>query len=284
MRKQILLLIPAIMSVVGTAFAADNRVTSVDYVDAGLATKQGTIPAANTAGVGAGESVITYTASNGQIGERALFTGGTYSADDADKLITASALNTAFTNLPETPTTKLVCANSPDCTLWTIVDQTAYGMTPFNPDVSIDGTSYCYRSLSGTANDDGACNADTLSYLGATGNKSGKWGVVFPYGDVSGISVCSATTASSMGTIATDAQAATMDAEYAAQAGGGLAASATGQQYCWCKMEKPTVSGSPWVSGLAYGAGFYCAYMCAEWCGSSVQSDADIRGAVFGMN
>ena len=284
MRKQILFLAPVLMSVPFAVVAADNRVTSVDYVDAGLGTKQNTIPAANTAGVGAGESVITYTASNGQIGERALFTGGTYSADDADKLITASALDTAFTNLPETPTTKLVCANSPDCTLWSIVDQTAYGMTPFNPDVSINGTSQCYRSLDGSRNDDGACNADTLSYLGASGNKSGKWGVVFPYGDVSGISVCSGSTASSMGAIATGAQSAILDTEYAAQAGGGAEALATGQTQCWCKMENPTVSGSPWVFRVVYGSTSYCADACARECAKDVLVFADIRGAVFGMN
>ena len=74
---------------------------------------------------------MTYTnvAGGGTIGERGLFTGGTYDAsNDADKLITASALNNTFTNLPTTDTTTLQCANQ-DCTLWTIVDQTAYGET-----------------------------------------------------------------------------------------------------------------------------------------------------------
>ncbi len=61
----------------------------------------------------------------------ALFTGASdYNAsEDADKLITASALKKALT-LPETDTTTLECANPSDgCTLWTIVDQTAYGET-----------------------------------------------------------------------------------------------------------------------------------------------------------
>jgi hypothetical protein len=72
---------------------------------------------------------MTYTATgNGQIGERGLYSDiSSYDATtDGDKLITASALNATFTNLPTTPTTKLECANSPACTLWTIVDQTAY--------------------------------------------------------------------------------------------------------------------------------------------------------------
>lgn len=115
----------------------DKTTTSKPYVDTQIATKQLKIPAANTAGVGAGDSVITYTnvAGGGVIGERALFTGGEYNAStDADKMITASALNNAFTNLPTTDTTTLECANPGTCTLWTIVDQTAYG-------ISGDGTT-----------------------------------------------------------------------------------------------------------------------------------------------
>ena len=195
-------------------------------------------------------------------------------------MITASALNTAFTNLPETPTTKLVCANSPDCTLWSIVDQTAYGMTPFNPDVSIDGTSRCYRPLYGGDNYDGRCNADTLSYLGATGNGSGKWGTVFPYGDVSGISVCSSISGPQY-TAATGAQSAILNTEYAAQAGGGRDALATGQTNCWCKMENPNVSGSPWVFNGDANSALFCAGFCAYVCANHVQDTADMRGAVF---
>ncbi len=120
----------------------DKTTTSKPYVDTQIATKQLKIPAANTAGVGAGDSVITYTnvAGGGVIGERALFTGGEYNAStDADKMITASALNNAFTNLPTTDTTTLECANQSDgCTLWTIVDQTAYGINGDGTTTTID--------------------------------------------------------------------------------------------------------------------------------------------------
>ena len=107
-----------------------KTVASKAYVDTKIETKQLKIPAAGQPNVGAGETVMTYTATgNGQIGERGLYSDiSSYDATtDGDKLITASALNATFTNLPTTPTTKLECANQADgCTLWTIVDQTAY--------------------------------------------------------------------------------------------------------------------------------------------------------------
>ena len=105
-----------------------KTVASKAYVDTKIETKQLKIPAAGQPNVGAGETVMTYTTNgNGEIGERGLYSDiSSYDAStDGDKLITASALNATFTNLPTTPTTKLECANSPACTLWTIVDQTA---------------------------------------------------------------------------------------------------------------------------------------------------------------
>ena len=109
----------------------DKTTTSQPYVYNQIEKTQVKIPAANPSNTNIGSTVVTYTnvAGGGTIGERGLFTGGTYDAsNDADKLITASALNNTFTNLPTTDTTTLQCANQ-DCTLWTIVDQTAYGET-----------------------------------------------------------------------------------------------------------------------------------------------------------
>ena len=132
LKKILLALVFMITATTGVTHAEDDMktVASKAYVDTKIETKQLKIPAANTPGVGAGETVMTYTATgNGQIGERGLYSDiSSYDATtDADKLITASALNATFTNLPTTPTTKLECANQADgCTLWTIVDQTAY--------------------------------------------------------------------------------------------------------------------------------------------------------------
>ncbi len=279
MLKKILL--SSILSIIATnAFAVSSTVTSKDYVDDLVATKQVKIPSAGTAGTPAGETVITYTASNGQIGERALFTGANEydSANDAGKLITASALNNAFTNLPETETTKLTCTDS-NCLLYNIITQTAYGITPFNPDVSINGTGkVCVRSLNNSYNLDtnGACNADTLSYLGALGNGSGKWGVVFPYGDVSGISVCSnlyIAVAGFENRIATDAQNERLNSEYSDQADVGA--------HCWCKLENPVTS--RWVYNGAY-ADEGCLQVCANECAGGLRGSASFREAVFGGN
>ena len=132
LKKILLASIFVITATTNVTHAEDDMktVASKAYVDTKIETKQLKIPAANTPGVGAGETVMTYTATgNGQIGERGLYSDiSSYDATtDGDKLITASALNATFTNLPTTPTTKLECANQADgCTLWTIVDQTAY--------------------------------------------------------------------------------------------------------------------------------------------------------------
>ena len=133
LKKILLALMFVITATTNVTYAEDDMktVASKAYVDTKIETKQLKIPAAGQPNVGAGETVMTYTATgNGQIGERALYSDiSSYDATtDGDKLITASALNATFTNLPTTPTTKLECANESDgCTLWTIVDQTAYG-------------------------------------------------------------------------------------------------------------------------------------------------------------
>ena len=132
LKKILLALIFVITAITNVTHAEDDMktVASKAYVDTKIETKQLKIPAANTPGVGAGETVMTYTTNgDGEIGERGLYSDiSSYDATaDGDKLITASALNATFTNLPTTPTTKLECANQADgCTLWTIVDQTAY--------------------------------------------------------------------------------------------------------------------------------------------------------------
>ena len=134
LKKILLALVFMITATTSVTYAEDDMktVASKAYVDTQIETKQLKIPAAGQPNVGAGETVMTYTSTgNGQIGERGLYSDiSSYDATtDGDKLITASALNATFTNLPTTPTTKLECANQADgCTLWTIVDQTAYAI------------------------------------------------------------------------------------------------------------------------------------------------------------
>ena len=119
--------------------AGENVTTSQNYVDAALELKQATIPAAGASGVGAGNTVMTYTATSGTIGERALYTdASSYDAStDADKMITASALNGAITSMPTTTTTKLTCANAGTCDLWSITDQTAYAGAAANTGIDL---------------------------------------------------------------------------------------------------------------------------------------------------
>lgn len=136
MKKSLMFAIIAGTIITCGAFAVDGdkRTTSQPYVYNRIQEEtQIKIPAANPSNTNIGDTVITYTNvdGGGVIGERELFIGGTYDADnDSGKLITAGALNNTFANLPTTDTTKLVCANQSDgCTLWTITDQTAYGET-----------------------------------------------------------------------------------------------------------------------------------------------------------
>ena len=288
MLKKILL--SSMLSIVATgAFAVSSTVTSKDYVDDLVATKQAKIPAAGATGVGAGETIITYTGASGTIGERGIYNdASSYDATtDADKIITASALNGAVSNISTTETSKLTCYDA-NCTLWSIGTQTAYGMTPidWSARVSINGTGHCDRRLSGLGYvTDDPCSAETLSYIGATDSKSGKWGTVFPYGDVYGKSVCS-TISSGDYAVATDAQTTILDDEFASQTGVG---GNTGG-YCWCKMESPAVS--KWVFRRAWNAApaDNCATYCAAYCGGKgnaennrgLRTNASLRAAMFG--
>jgi hypothetical protein len=84
-----------------------------------------------------------------------------------------------------------------------------------------------------------------------------------------------------MDTIATDAQAARMDAEYAAQAGVGESALATNQIYCWCKMENPAAS--PWVFAMNRNNSSGCASNCAVLCSARIASSVVLRRSLFGI-
>ena len=98
-------------------------------MDTEVGTRQAKIPAANTNSGTPGVSVVTYTTTgNGTIGERGIYDNpNTYTNNDANKLVTASALKGSVANLPTMTTSKLTCANSPECSLWTVQDQEVYG-------------------------------------------------------------------------------------------------------------------------------------------------------------
>ena len=111
--------------------ATDRKtVSSKAYVDTSVETRQAKIPAAGTNSGTLGTAVVTYTTTgNGTIGERGIYDNpSSYTANtDANKLVTASALKGSVSSLPTLTTSKLTCANSPTCSLWTVQDQQVYG-------------------------------------------------------------------------------------------------------------------------------------------------------------
>ncbi len=123
------------MFVVGVAYAEPSAldkktVSSKAYVDTSVDTRQNKIPAAGTNSGTLGTAVVTYTQTgNGAIGERGIYSNpNNYTANtDANKLVTASALKGSITGLPKMATSKLTCANTPTCSLWTVSDQQVYG-------------------------------------------------------------------------------------------------------------------------------------------------------------
>ena len=122
------LVVVPVMAAEPTA-AERKTTTSKNYVDTQVATRQAKIPVAGTNTSNTGTSVVMYTGTAGTIGERGIYSdSSSYTAGtDANKLVTAGALDYKANHLPTIGTSKLTCANSPDCTLWTIDDQTVYG-------------------------------------------------------------------------------------------------------------------------------------------------------------
>ena len=263
------------------AWGASSTVTSRDYVDNALATKQVKILSAGTAGTPAGETVITYTASNGQIGERALFTGGTYdSSTDADKLITAAALNGAVSNIPTTETSKLTCMDS-SCLLYNIITQTAYGNAGgASPDLNalignVGGLGYGYISNDGSSKDND-------STYGLTQNGT----FVVDYGDgkkISGKAQCSSQSGTNNDWTWTNP---TISSTLPDSSG----------QYCYCQLDGYTTNGdnwgnmtalsAPWVFfGRENGVASVCANKCVYRCEYNLLYDDSkclaFRAAVF---
>ncbi len=130
MNKKILLSsIIAAMVAMPSFAAGDSIVTSKSYVDTQVGLKQDKIPATGNATGGTGTTVVMYTDTAGTVGERGIYSGTSYTSADANKLVTASALNGTVSNIPTITTSKLVCQNEPTCTLWTIDDQSVLGQS-----------------------------------------------------------------------------------------------------------------------------------------------------------
>ena len=132
-----ILSIGAIASVLAlNAYATSSTVTSRDYVDAQDALKQNKIPVTGTNSATPGTTVVTYTGTAGQIGERGIFdyetgyddeNGGVASGHEGD-LVTAGNIVPAIDDLysiVETETSVLdatceVYDNNRECILWNL--------------------------------------------------------------------------------------------------------------------------------------------------------------------
>ena len=89
------------------------------------------------------------------------------------------------------------------------------------------------------------------------------WTTNFPYGDVSGIALCSTTPKTGTGSYPVS------DPD---ESGGG--------QYCYCKATHPVLS--RWVFNLVHGSSANCASNCASGCGYNVRYYAGFRSTLFG--
>ena len=269
-----------IVTELGTSTTA-TTVPTVGAINGGFNTKQYKLN-------GNAGWVATNTGINGLVGQKPIYDAtNNYNTAlvDAQTLNNAviNAVNSELIQVDETGTA------SSTGTLWKLND--AANLTLLNTREALDvsslntatnGTSRCFRGVSGKYNENGTCSATTLSRLGSSGNKSGLWGTVFPYGDIVGKSVCS----SQSGTypnVATAEQNTALNTEFITQTGNGNIAD--DQIYCWCKMDSlngDDVAASSWVYLLAPGDSAFCAYNCPNNCAAGVQVYAAFRGAVFG--
>lgn len=211
-------------------------------------------------------------------------------------LVRASTLNSAVANAARGKFTRVNANGTADAngTLWRVNTVAPQLTVTKTLDATVGGTDNCYRSLNGSNNrTNGTCSAATQSALGASGSKSGKWGVVFPDGDVTGKSVCSSLkpTAVYYGDgqwdysgyyVASSAENTTLEGEYTSQSGNGNISSS--QFYCYCKLDSVggTSVASSWVFRYTDDVSANCAYRCANYCAYSVRDYAAFRGAVFG--
>lgn len=250
-----------IVTTLGDDTTATTAITT-GAVNTGLNNKQ---PRVN----GTNGYIMAGTGTAGTVAKKPVY-GSTTQYTNA--LVEAQTVNTAATAAANS---ELTCIDN-DCLLLQIrtTAPTGITLTGIYLDTSINGTDTCYRAISTTSsyNRDGTCSATTLGYLGTSGNKSGKWGVVFPYGDVTGISVCSSLAKSGSGTypVATSEQIATLENEFSSQTGqyGSLGSD---KKYCYCKIVGPAAS--QWVFREALSSSSLCGNSCANHCAGAVSKD-----------
>lgn len=268
-----------IVSTLGTSTTA-TTVPEVGPIVTGLNGKQNTVN-------GTANFVMTGTGTAGTVGEKPVYSA---SVQKSSALVTAQTINTAAMDAANS---EMMChtyvanaSQTPEnCLLWSINQSISTPLPAYWQDPTIQGTSMCSRNFTSrnTNLDRNDCGNSTLNYLGAQGNRSGKWGVVFPYGELSGKAVCSAVSAGASGEypIATEEQTVTLNSEYNTESNrGGVA---TNQKNCWCKMENPVAA--HWVGITRYGNGSKCFAVgaCVEECMYVFRNGETVRAKVFGL-
>jgi len=261
---------------IGTDTTAD-KVAAAGIIVAALNNKQNIV-------IGTDDWVMTGSPYDGGYGGKPVYsTTNNYS----NALVTAETVNNAAiaaANSEFSCETYVEGAEQiPDnCLIWRIhTDGPTLLPTPRTSvgDPSIPGSSYCTRDLSGTNDRNSSCSANTLNYIGEKGNKSGKWGTIFPYGDVMGISVCGSIYGNSLFVVASDEQASTLDSEYATYAG----TDTSGGDNCWCKMTVPMASKWVYRGNLVNARGGctpHCTYNCANYLMGSSALHSNMFGSV----
>ena len=237
-------------------------------------------------------NVVTYSGTDGTMTSTPIYnsTLNTFS----NGLVNAGTLNSAMTTAANN---EMTCSEYIDgmpetdanCILWEInTSATAPLTTTAYLPANIAGTSYCYKSHDARYNGRNQCSTTMYNAFNA-----GEWGTVFPYGEVSGISVCSdiepsikyeysdgedSWTDYRYGQVSTNQSG--VQSQYDAWVSGGRPTTPVGG-YCYCKLTNPSVAGARWVFRHSLSVSL-CAYNCARICAYYVQNYADFRGAVFG--
>ena len=230
-------------------------------------------------------NVVTYSGSEYNVTSTPIYddTVNTF----ANGLVDAATLNTAVTDAANAEFTQVDENGNPSSNglLWRINDApTATLGVDANLPANIAGTSYCYKRHNGQNGSAGNCGSTVYNAM-----QKGEWGTVFPYGTVTGISVCSNIEPSvqygsgddkwyQWGQVSTNQSG--VQSQYDTWVSNGRPATPVGG-YCYCKLTNPSISAARWVFKYS-GSVSDCASNCASNCALSVRSYSVFRGAVFG--
>ncbi len=164
--KKICLIFGGILAIAGNAYAVTSTVTSKDYVDTEVGKKQNTIPVSGTNASTPGTTVVTYTNTAGTIGERGICNDPDEDDCNVGDLVTfghfmgfAAEVDNAVNNMPTITTSKMTCVDSPDCTLWSVADQTVYWACKAYGESASDASECCSGAFNGGSTNCG-CSSD----------------------------------------------------------------------------------------------------------------------------